>query len=97
MKKLGITPVQEMEVRDVGTMLSLCYAEMGFMLCPKTLAACCHYPFSKEHIIYPLPGHIGKTLAINFPSEGANNPILKAFIQIVRENLHDYLTDVEKG
>ena len=96
MKKLGITPVQEMEVRDVGTMLSLCYAEMGFMLCPKTLVACCHYPFSKGHIIHPLPGHIGKTLAINYPSEEAKSPILKAFIQIVRENLQEYITDAGK-
>ena len=60
------------------------------------LVACCHYPFSKGHIIHPLPGHIGKTLAINYPSEEAKSPILKAFIQIVRENLQEYITDAGK-
>ena len=45
---------------------------------------------------HSLPGHIGKTLAINYPSEEAKSPILKAFIQIVRENLQEYITDAGK-
>lgn len=82
------------ELRDVGTMLSMCYSQMGFMLCPRTLVQYSKYPFSKEHIIYPLPHFKPLTIAINFPSSKKKSAIIAAFTKIVKENLKKSLGNI---
>jgi DNA-binding transcriptional LysR family regulator len=83
----NIRPAHMLELRDVGTMLAMCYEEVGFMFCPKTLVQLCSYPFSKQHIIQPLPHLIPLTIAINMPAGKKLSAPMEAFIKIARESL----------
>ncbi len=65
LENLQINPNKLLELRDVGTMLAMCSAGMGFMLSPETLIKHSYYEFSKEHLIYPLPDHTPMQISIN--------------------------------
>lgn len=88
-QKLHITKI--LELRDVGTMLSMCYSQMGFMLCPRTLIQCSAYPFSKEHIIHPLPDFKPLMISVNYSEHQRHSSLIKSFIKIVKENLSNSL------
>lgn len=82
LKQLDVTGNTLLEFKDVGTMLSMCYSKMGFMLCPETFILHSSYTFSQQHLIYPLPGHEPMQISINFPPEKEKSPFVQAFIKI---------------
>lgn len=88
LKQINVVPNIFLELRDVGTMLAMCYAKMGFMLCPETLINKSCYPFSKQHLIYPLPNHNSRSIAINYQHSLKKSKILQAFIDIVSKSLN---------
>jgi len=89
LKKLNITPNTLMELKDVGTMLAMCYSGMGFILCPETFVNHSFYAFSKQHLIYPLPNHEAMQISINYPKHKRTSSIIQAFIKIASAALKE--------
>lgn len=85
--KLQLDTSYCLELKAVGTMLSMCFSGMGYILCPRTLIQRCPYQFSKEHIIHPLPHHEPLLISINYPKAKAQSSIIKTFIKITQETL----------
>lgn len=81
-RQLGLTANTLWEFKDVGTMLSMCYSKMGFMLCPETFIRQSSYSFSQQHLIYPLPGHEPMQISVNYPQTKKNSSFVQAFVKI---------------
>lgn len=84
---LGLKPNTRLELRNLGTMLAMCYSGMGYMLCPETFITRSCYTFSKEHIIYPFPHHKPMLISINYPESKGDLTIVKTFAKITQEVL----------
>lgn len=76
-----------LELKNVGTMLSMCYSGLGFMFCPETFIFRSFYDFSKDHIIYPLPHSNTANISINYSEEKASSSLIKSFVKIAAELL----------
>ena len=87
LQQSGINCKPILELRDVGTMLAMCYAEMGFMFCNETFINLSFYNFSKQHLIYPLPDHDAVQIAINYPANKQESMVVQAFVKIASESL----------
>ncbi len=89
LEHMNITPDTLLELKDVGTLLSMCYSQMGFMFCPQSLVRKSCYRFSQEHMIYPLPHQAPLLIAINYPSSKKQSSIIQAFTKILQDELVD--------
>ncbi len=87
LKQLDITSNTLLELKDVGTMLSMCYAEMGFMLCPETFVQHSFYTFSQRHLIYPLPDHIPMQISVNYPQAKKKSAFVQGFTKMASDIL----------
>jgi len=82
---LDFIPKPFLETKNVGTLLSLCSAGLGIIICPETFIRYSFYDFS-HHQIYPIEEfHKKNSIVINYRHTKFPSSTINAFVQTAKD------------
>lgn len=84
----NLVPHPFLETRNVGTLLSLCSAGLGVIICPETFIRYSFYDFSHHQIYLIEEPHRKNSIVVNYRDTKFHSPTIDAFVQTTKEVIY---------